>query len=46
VDADNHFRRPTFMAFMDADTFYLEDGYDNTRVIKYDVNEKSSCNGA
>ena len=34
---DNHFQRPTFLAFMDADTFYLADGYDNTRVIKYDM---------
>ena len=34
------FRRPTFMAFMDANTWYLADGYDNTRVIKYDMNGK------
>ena len=34
---DTHFRRPTFLAFMDAETFYLADGYDNTRVIKYDM---------
>jgi peptidylamidoglycolate lyase len=34
---DTHFARPTFMAFMDANTFYLADGYDNTRVIKYDM---------
>jgi len=39
-DDDTHFRRPTFMAFMDANTWYLADGYDNTRVIKYDVNGK------
>jgi len=36
-DDDTHFRRPTFMAFMDANTWYLADGYDNTRVIKYDM---------
>jgi hypothetical protein len=28
------------MAFMDANTWYLEDGYDNTRVIKYDIHGK------
>ena len=37
---DKHFSRPTFMAFMDANTWYLADGYDNTRVIKYDMNGK------
>ena len=36
-DDDTHFRRPTFMAFMDKNTWYLADGYDNTRVIKYDM---------
>jgi hypothetical protein len=35
---DTHFRRPTFLVFMDANTMYLADGYDNTRVIKYDMN--------
>jgi hypothetical protein len=39
-DDDTHFRRPTFLAFMDANTMYLADGYDNTRVIKYDMNGK------
>jgi DNA-binding beta-propeller fold protein YncE len=34
---DTHFARPTFLAFMDANTWYLADGYDNTRVIKYDM---------
>jgi DNA-binding beta-propeller fold protein YncE len=28
------------MAFMDANTWYLADGYDNTRVIKYDMRGK------
>jgi hypothetical protein len=28
------------MAFMDANTWYLADGYDGTRVIKYDMNGK------
>jgi hypothetical protein len=36
-DDDTHFARPTFLAFMDANTWYLADGYDNTRVIKYDM---------
>jgi hypothetical protein len=39
-DDDMHFRRPTFLVFMDANTMYLADGYDNTRVIKYDMNGK------
>ena len=39
-DDDTHFRRPTFLVFMDANTMYLADGYDNTRVIKYDMNGK------
>ena len=34
---DTHFARPTFLAFMDANTWYLADGYDGTRVIKYDM---------
>jgi peptidylamidoglycolate lyase len=39
-DDDTHFRRPTFMTFLDANTMYLADGYDNTRVIKYDMGGK------
>jgi hypothetical protein len=39
-DDDSHFRRPTFLVFMDANTMYLADGYDNFRVIKYDMNGK------
>src|SRR3990170_3074285 len=42
-DDDTHFRRPTFLAFMDANTWYLADGYDNTRVIKYDMAGKKLC---
>ena len=34
---DTHFRRPTFLVFMDANTMYLADGYDNQRIIKYDM---------
>jgi 6-bladed beta-propeller protein len=37
---DTHFKRPTFLVFMDANTMYLADGYDGTRVIKYDMNGK------
>jgi 6-bladed beta-propeller len=37
---DTHFNRPTFLVFMDANTMYLADGYDGTRVIKYDMNGK------
>jgi hypothetical protein len=37
---DTHFRRPTFLVFMDANTMYLADGYDGFRVIKYDMNGK------
>jgi DNA-binding beta-propeller fold protein YncE len=37
---DTHFARPTFMAFMDKNTMYLCDGYDGTRVIKYDMDGK------
>ena len=34
---ETHFRRPTFLVFMDENTMYLADGYDNTRVIKFDM---------
>jgi len=34
---DTHLRRPTFLVFMDANTMYLADGYDNQRIIKYDM---------
>ena len=37
---DTHFRRPTFLVFMDENTMYLADGYDNTRIIKYDMDGK------
>ncbi len=36
-DDETHFRRPTFLVFMDENTMYLADGYDNTRVIKFDM---------
>jgi sugar lactone lactonase YvrE len=34
---DTHLNRPTFLVFMDENTMYLADGYDGTRVIKYDM---------
>jgi NHL repeat len=37
---DKHFARPTFIVFLDKNTFYLDDGYDGTRVIKYDMSGK------
>jgi len=37
---DSHFRRPTFLVFLPDGSMYLADGYDNTRVIKYDMNGK------
>jgi DNA-binding beta-propeller fold protein YncE len=39
-DDDTHFNRPTFLVFMDANTMYVADGYDGTRVIKYHMNGK------
>ena len=32
---ESHFFRPTFMAFLD-DSFFVADGYANTRVVKFD----------
>jgi len=37
---DTHFARPTFLAFEPDGSFYLTDGYDGTRVIKFDKNGK------
>jgi hypothetical protein len=34
-DDDSHFYRPTFMAFLD-NSFFVADGYANTRVVKFD----------
>jgi peptidylamidoglycolate lyase len=39
-DDDTHFRRPTFLVFLPDGSMYLADGYDNTRVIKYDKDGK------
>jgi DNA-binding beta-propeller fold protein YncE len=33
---DKHFYRPTFMAFQTDGSFYVADGYANTRVVKFD----------
>ena len=35
---DKHFYRPTFMAWLPDGTFFVADGYANTRVVKFDKN--------
>ncbi len=35
-----HFNRPTFMAWMPDGNFYVADGYNGTRVAKFDANGK------
>jgi peptidylamidoglycolate lyase len=35
-----HFRRPTAMDFRSDGTFYVSDGYENTRVVKFDKTGK------
>lgn len=37
---DRHFYRPTFMAWLPDGTFFVADGYANTRVVKFDKNGK------
>ncbi len=37
---EEHFYRPTFMAFHPDGTFYVSDGYANTRVVKFDKDGK------
>jgi len=37
---DKHFYRPTFMAFQNDGSFYVADGYQNTRVVKFDKDGK------
>ena len=37
---DKHFYRPTFMAWLPDGTFYVADGYANTRVVKFDKDGK------
>jgi peptidylamidoglycolate lyase len=37
---DKHFYRPTFMAWLPDGTFFVADGYQNTRVVKFDKTGK------
>ena len=37
---DSHFYRPTFMAWLPDGTFFVADGYQNTRVVKFDRDGK------
>ncbi len=37
-DDETHFNRPTFMAWLPDGTFFVADGYQNTRVVKFDAN--------
>ncbi|MGH9145382.1 MAG: peptidyl-alpha-hydroxyglycine alpha-amidating lyase family protein [Vicinamibacterales bacterium] len=37
---DKHFFRPTFMAWLPDGTFFVADGYQNTRVVKFDNDGK------
>ena len=39
-DDDKHFNRPTFLAWQDDGTLYVADGYNGTRVAKYDKDGK------
>ena len=36
-DDENHFFRPTFMAWNTDGSFYVADGYANTRVVRFDA---------
>jgi hypothetical protein len=37
---DKHFYRPTFMAWLPDGSFFVSDGYANTRVVKFDKDGK------
>jgi peptidylamidoglycolate lyase len=37
---DKHFYRPTFMAWLPDGSFFVADGYTNTRVVKFDKDGK------
>lgn len=39
-DDPTHFRRPTDIAFVPDGSFFISDGYGNTRVLKFDRNGK------
>jgi hypothetical protein len=34
---ESHFFRPTFIAWLPGGTFFVADGYENTRVVKFDA---------
>ena len=36
-DDENHFNRPTFIAWLPDSTMFVSDGYANTRVMKFDA---------
>ncbi|MDH3419978.1 MAG: 6-bladed beta-propeller [Gammaproteobacteria bacterium] len=36
-DDENHFNRPTMMDFLPDGTFFVADGYNGTRVVKFDA---------
>ncbi len=37
---DKHFNRPTFLAWLPDSTMFVADGYNGTRVVKFDKNGK------
>jgi peptidylamidoglycolate lyase len=37
---DKHFNRPTFMTWLPDGTFFVSDGYANTRIVKFDKDGK------
>jgi NHL repeat len=37
---DKHFKRPTDIAWLPDGTFFVSDGYGNTRIVKFDKNGK------
>jgi peptidylamidoglycolate lyase len=39
-DDENHFNRPTDVAFLPNGDFFVSDGYENTRVVKFDADGK------
>ncbi len=39
-EGDSHFGRPTDIAWLPDGTFFVSDGYTNTRVVKFDKNGK------
>jgi peptidylamidoglycolate lyase len=45
-DDERYFARPTEIAWLPDGTFFVSDGYTNTRVVKFDRNGSSSRPGA